>query len=102
MAKTPAVIGFISREDYAEFRALCVDGDGMANDYKVYLKTYNEQLGELRAKGASPTQMNIKPGELVAWCKAHGHAVDSSGRAAYANFKFASLNIKSAGLNVKR
>jgi hypothetical protein len=46
--------------------------------------------------------MNIKPGELAAWCKANGHAIDSSGRTAYANFKFAGLNIKSAGLNIKR
>jgi len=48
----------------------------------------------LRASGVSPTQMNIKPGELVAWCKANGHAVDDSGRTAYANFVFAGLNIK--------
>lgn len=102
MAKATAVIGFISREDYADFRAICADGDGMPNDYKVYLKTYNEQVGELRASGVSPTQMNIKPGELAAWCKANGHAIDGRGRTAYANFKFAGLNIKSAGLNVKR
>jgi hypothetical protein len=94
MAKTPAVVGFISREDYAEFRALCTDGDGMPSDYKVFLKTYNEQLGAMRAGGVSPTQMNIKPGELAAWCKANGHEIDSSGRTAYANFVFAGLNIK--------
>jgi hypothetical protein len=95
MAKAPAVVGFISREDYAEFRAICVDGDAMPNDYKVFLKTYNQALGELRASGVSPTQMNIKPGELAAWCKANGHAIDSGGRTAYANFVFAGLNIKS-------
>ena len=94
MAKAPAVIGFISREDYAEFRAVCDDGDVMPSDYKIFLKTYNQHLGELRASGVSPTQMNIKPGELVAWCKANGHAVDDSSRTAYANFVFAGLNIK--------
>jgi len=95
MAKAPAVVGFISREDYSEFRAICVDGDGMPGDYKIFLKTYNQALGELRASGVSPTQMNIKPGELAAWCKANGHAIDSGGRTAYANFVFAGLNIKS-------
>lgn len=94
MAKTPAVVGFISREDYAEFRALCTDGDGMPSDYKVFLKTYNEQLGAMRAGGVSPTQMNIKPGELATWCKANGYEIDSKGRTAYANFVFAGLNIK--------
>jgi hypothetical protein len=94
MAKAPAVIGFISREYYPEFRAVCVDGDGMPGDYKVFLKTYNQQVSELRASGVSPTQMNIKPGELAAWCKANGHAVDNSGRTAYANFVFAGLNIR--------
>ena len=94
MAKAPAVVGYISRENYAEYRALCVDGDGMPSDYKVFLKSYNQQLGELRASGVSPTQMNIKPGKLAAWCKANGHAIDSRGRAAYANFVFAGLNIK--------
>jgi hypothetical protein len=94
MAKAPAVIGFISREYYPEFRAVCADGDGMPGDYKVFLKTYNQQVSELRASGVSPTQMNIKPGELAAWCKANGHAVDSRGRTAYANFVFAGLNIK--------
>ena len=94
MAKAPAVVGFVSREDYSEFRAVCDDGDGMPSDYKVFLKTYNEQLGVMRAGGVSPTQMNIKPGELAAWCKANGHATDSGGRTAYANFVFAGLNIK--------
>jgi len=94
MAKTPAVVGFISREDYVEYRSICVDGDGMPSDYKVFLKNYNQELGELRARGVSPTQMNIKPGVLAAWCKANGHAVDRAGRAAYANFVFSGLNIK--------
>lgn len=94
MAKAPAVVGYISREDYAEYRAVCADGDAMPSDYKVFLKTYNQQLGELRAGGVSPTQMNIKPPELAAWCKANGRAIDGSGRAAYANFIFAGLNIK--------
>jgi hypothetical protein len=102
MAKKPAVVGFISREDYAEFRAICIDGDGMPNDYKVFLKNYNQELGELRASGVSPTQMNIKPGELAAWCKANGHAIDSGGRAAYAKFVFSGLNIKSPELNARR
>jgi hypothetical protein len=31
---------------------------------------------------------------MAAWCKANGHAVDSDGRTAYANFIFAGLNIK--------
>jgi hypothetical protein len=94
MAKTPAVVGFISREDYVEYRSICVDGDGMPSDYKVFLKNYNQELGELRASGVSPTQMNIKPGVLAAWCKANGYAVDRAGRAAYANFVFSGLNIK--------
>ena len=94
MAKTPAVVTFISREDYVEFRSICDDGDVMPSDYKIFLKNYNQELGELRARGVSPTQMNIKPGELAAWCKANGHAVDSTGRAAYANFVFSGLNIK--------
>ena len=94
MAKTPAVVGFISREDYVEFRSLCDDGDVMPSDYKIFLKNYNQELGELRARGVSPTQMNIKPGELAAWCKANRHAIDGAGRAAYANFVFSGLNIK--------
>ena len=94
MAKTPAVVTFISREDYVEFRSICDDGDVMPSDYKIFLKNYNQELSELRARGVSPTQMNIKPGELAAWCKANGHAVDSTGRAAYANFVFSGLNIK--------
>ena len=102
MAKKPAVVGFISREDYSEYRALCVDGDAMPSDYKVFLKNYNQELGELRASGVSPTQMNIKPGELAAWCKANGHAIDSGGRAAYAKFVFSGLNIKSPEMNVRR
>jgi hypothetical protein len=94
MAKTTAVVGFVSREDYADFRAACVDGDGMPGDYKEYLKNYNQELAALRAGGGSPTQMNIKPGELVAWCKANGQAIDKGGRTAYAKFVFSGLNIK--------
>ncbi|HEX7955148.1 MAG TPA: hypothetical protein VF523_18975 [Burkholderiales bacterium] len=102
MAKAAAVVGFISREDYAEYRAVCADGDAMPSDYKVFLKTYNQELGELRASGVSPTQMNIKPGKMAEWCKANGHAIDCKGRAAYANHVFSGLNIKSPELNAKR
>ncbi len=94
MAKSPAVVAFISREDYIEYRSVCDDGDVMPSDYKVFLRDYNQQLGELRASGVSPTQMNIKPADLVAWCKANGHAIDSKGRTAYINFVFGTLNIK--------
>ncbi|HXF16220.1 MAG TPA: hypothetical protein VN496_04405 [Burkholderiales bacterium] len=97
MVKTPAVVAFISREDYADFRAVCVDGDSMPGDYKVFLKTYNEEIGAMRASGVSPTQMNIKPGELARWCKAKGLAVDAKGRTAYADFIFGGLNIKRSG-----
>jgi len=51
-------------------------------------ETYNQELGGFRASGVSPTQMNIKPAEMAAWCKANGHAIDSSGRTAYAKFRF--------------
>ena len=97
MVKTPAVVAFISREDYADFRAVCVDGDSMPGDYKLFLKTYNEEIGALRASGVSPTQMSIKPGELARWCKAKGLAVDAKGRTAYADFVFGGLNIKRSG-----
>lgn len=92
MAKATGVIGFISREDYAEYRSVCVDGDTMPGDYKAFLKNYNEQVSAMRASGVSPTQMNIKPSDLVAWCRANKHQIDSDGRTAYANFKFAALN----------
>jgi hypothetical protein len=94
MAKAPAVVAFVSREDYADFRAVCADGDALPSDYKIFLKSYNEEIGALRASGVSPTQMSIKPNEMAAWCKSHGHAVDAKGRAAYTNFIFAGLNIK--------
>lgn len=94
MAKSSAVVAFISREDYIEYRSVCDDGDVMPSDYKVFLRDYNQQLSELRASGVSPTQMNIKPADLVSWCKANGHAVDSKGRLAYTKFVFESLNIR--------
>ena len=69
----------------------------MPGDYKLFLKTYNEEIGALRASGVSPTQMSIKPGELARWCKAKGLAVDAKGRTAYADFVFGGLNIKRSG-----
>src|SRR3954462_1396788 len=94
MVKTPAVIAFISREDYADFRAGCVDGDSMPGDYKLFLKTYNEEIGALRASGVSPGQMNITPGELARWGKANAHVVDAKARNADAAQVFAGLKIK--------
>ena len=92
--KKAAVIGFVSREDYHEFRAACVDGAALPSDYGAFMKDYNQQLQSLRSEGSSPTQMKIKPAELVAWCKANGRAVDRKGRIEYANIVFARLNIK--------
>jgi hypothetical protein len=94
MGQTAAVMGFISREDYIEFRAACSDGAKMPSDYAAFMKEYNQQLQNLRAEGISPTQMSIKPAQLTAWCKANGRAVDSKSRKEYANFLFAKLNFK--------
>ena len=94
VVRKAAVIGFVSRVDYFEFRAACVDGAALPSDYGAFMKDYNQQLQSLRAEGISPTQMNIKPAELVAWCKANGRAVDSKGRIVYANFLFEKLNFK--------
>ena len=92
--KKAAVMGFISRENYFEFRAACVDGAALPSDYGAFMKDYNQQLQSLRAEGISPTQMNINPAELIAWCKANGRAVDSKSRIQHANFVFAGLNFK--------
>jgi hypothetical protein len=92
--KKPAVIGFVSRENYHEYRAACVEGAALPSDYGAFMKEYNQQIQNLRAEGISPTQMNIKPADLVAWCKANGRAVDSKSRIEYANFLFAKLNFK--------
>lgn len=92
--KKAAVIGFISREDYFGFRAACVDGAALPSDYGAFMKDYNQKLQSLRAEGISPTQMKIKPAELIAWCKANGRAVDSKSRIEYANIVFAKLNFK--------
>jgi len=88
------VIGFVSRADYFEFRAACADGAKLPSDYGAFMKDYNLQLQKLREEGISPTQMNIKPAELIAWCKANGREIDSKGRAEHANSMFAGLNIK--------
>jgi hypothetical protein len=92
--KAAAVLGFVSREDYVEFRTVCVDGAALPSDYGAFMKDYNQHLQSLRAEGISPTQMSIKPAQLVAWCNANGRAVDSKSRVQYANFVFAGLNFK--------
>lgn len=89
-----AVIGFVARQNYLEFRTACVESAALPSDYGAYMKDYNQQLQSLREQGVFPTQMNIKPVDLVAWCKANGHAVDSKGRSEYANMLFAKLNFK--------
>lgn len=92
--KKAGVIGFVARENYHEFRAACVEGAALPSDYGAYMKDYNQRLQILRTEGVSPTQMNIKPAELVAWCKANDRAVDGKGRSEYANMLFAKLNFK--------
>ena len=98
------VIGFVSRADYFDFRAACVDGAKLPSDYGAFMKEYNQQLQRLREEGISPTQMNIKPAELIAWCKANGREIDSKARADHANAMFTGLNFKNraAPLNTDR
>ena len=92
--KKAAVMGFVSRVDYLEFRAACVDGAALPSDYGAFMKDYNQQLQSLREEGISPTQMNIKPAALIAWCQANGRAVDSKSRIEYAKIVFAGLNFR--------
>ena len=82
------VIGFVSREDYADFCKVCVDFPKIAPRYDDWLKRINQQLEALRAQGIFPNQVNIKPLEMLAWCKERGIPVDSRGRIGYATWLY--------------
>jgi hypothetical protein len=74
---------FISREDWPEYCRICADTP-VGSDYDAWLKDLQELCYGLAREGRLVVKIDVKPADLLAWCKARGLEVNSKSRAEYA------------------
>jgi hypothetical protein len=74
---------FISREDWPEYCRICADTP-VGSDYDAYLKDLQELCHGLAREGRLVVKIDVKPADLLAWCKARRLEVNSKSRAEYA------------------
>ena len=81
---TPFIYLVVSKPDYPEFLAVCVDRKMLPVDYETFLQRLEKVSSEVSAKGVITAQINIKPKDFAAWCKAEGISADTHARMRYA------------------
>lgn len=89
MPMPPVVHWFVSREDYAEIRRICDDGDGMPAEYDVFAKNVQDFLDAIHKQGGNAVKVYIDPAAFLAWCHTQVTNVDSNARRIYATRVFA-------------
>jgi hypothetical protein len=52
----------------------------VGSDYDPFVKAVRKFGDEVEAKGGRFVQIDIKPGDLLAWCQARGRQVNSESR----------------------
>ena len=88
----PPTVGlcFISREDWPEYCRVCADTP-IGSDYDAWLKNVQQLCNGMAANGSRAVKIDVKPADLLAWCKARGLEVNSSSRANYAAARLAEI-----------
>lgn len=79
-----SVVVFVAREDYSEFRKVCVDGDLIPADYDVFEAKIADYIEQTRRQGLALRRFKLDPSKFRDWCTAAGRPTDSSARADYA------------------
>ena len=92
MAKNRSVIPFVSREDYAELLRIVDDPGNLPADYNAFLKDVDNLVEDGKQSGMLIAKIEIKPAELVQWCRIQRRPIDRAARAAYAFFIDAQAN----------
>ena len=86
MAMSRSVIPFISREDYPELLRVVDDPGNLPADYNTFLKDVDNLVEDAKQSGMLIAKIDIKPAELVQWCRIQRRPIDRAARAAYAFF----------------
>ena len=73
---------------YPRFLEVIADRERFTDRFEV-ARIAQRRFDDFRARGFDPVKVTVDPEEMLAWCQANGRAVDSNGRAAFANFKLA-------------
>jgi hypothetical protein len=82
---------FVSRDDWPEWCRISADIPAHA-DYDTWLKNVREHQQGAAAKGLRAVQVDVKPADLLAWCRGHGLNVNARSRARYAAVRGAEID----------
>jgi hypothetical protein len=80
-----------AREDYEEWCGISTDLPPDAS-YDQWLENIKQFRERVASQGGRAIQIDVKPAELLAWCKEMSRDDNASARAAYAATRFAQLD----------
>jgi hypothetical protein len=79
----------LAEDTYPRSLEVIADRERFTDSYGDRRRIAQRRFDDFRARGFDPVKVPVDPDEMLAWCRAKGRAVDSNGRAAFANFKLA-------------
>ena len=85
----PIAFVWLTEAAYPRFLEVIADRERFTDRFEDWRRIAQRRFDDFRARGFDPVKVPVDPDEMLAWCQAKGRAVDSNGRAAFANFKLA-------------
>lgn len=85
----PIAFVWLTEAAYPRFLEVIADRERFTDRFEDWRRIAQRRFDDFRARGFDPVKVTVDPEEMLAWCQANGRAVDSNGRAAFANFKLA-------------
>lgn len=83
------MLWFRNATQYAEYMELFEDSHVMPATYSSWQKRAIQMYENLMRGGHVAVKVQASPEEFRAWCTAHDHGLNASGRMAFASFKAA-------------
>lgn len=83
------MLWFRNAAQYAEYLSIFEDAHVMPATYSSWQKRATQMYEGLMRSGHVAVKVQASPEEFRAWCAAHGHGLNASGRMGFASFKAA-------------
>ena len=83
------MLWFRNATQYAEYMVIFEDAHVMPATYSSWQKRAIQMYENLMRDGHVAVKVQASPEEFRAWCAAHDHGLNASGRMAFASFKAA-------------
>jgi len=82
--KLVVAVAWYRPEQWSRLVEICLDAPALDGSYEGWVRNATQSFDRYTAAGMTLERVDVDVEQLLAWCEAHGRAVDGEARSAYA------------------